>query len=70
MREHNEAMNRIDVIPPRAEITVDFAPGTTEIVRQHDGSYLKLAKLHADYDPGNRAAALSYLQERHASARS
>ena len=66
VREHNEAMNRIDVIPARAEIKVDFEPGTTEVVRQHDGSYLKLAKLHRDYDPTNRAAAMAYLQERHA----
>jgi 2-oxoglutarate ferredoxin oxidoreductase subunit beta len=66
VREHNEAMNRIDVIPARQEITVDFEPGTTEIVRQHDGSYLKLAKLHKDYDPTNRAQAMAYLQERQA----
>jgi 2-oxoglutarate ferredoxin oxidoreductase subunit beta len=66
VREHNEAMNRIDVIPPRAEIKVDFEPGTTEIVRQHDGSYLKLAKLHPNYDPTDRAAALAHIQERQA----
>ena len=66
VREHNEAMNRIDVIPARAEITVDFEPGTTEVVRQHDGSYLKLAKLHKDYDPTNRAEAMAHLQQRQA----
>ena len=27
---------------------------------------LKLAKLHADYDPRDRISALRYLQERHA----
>ena len=27
---------------------------------------LKLAKLHADYDPSNRVAAMTYLQERQA----
>ncbi|HEX2593405.1 MAG TPA: hypothetical protein VHL34_18025, partial [Rhizomicrobium sp.] len=35
-------------------------------VTQHDGSVLKLHKLHANYDPTNRAAALGYLQEREA----
>jgi len=64
VREHNEAMNRIDVIPAREEIKVDFEPGTTEIVRQHDGSYLKLAKLHKDYDPTDRAGAMAHLQAR------
>src|ERR1700742_4201634 len=66
VREHNDAMNRIDVIPARAEITVDFEPGTTEVVKQHDGSYIKLAKLHPTYDPTDRAAAMAPLQERQA----
>src|SRR5213078_4089660 len=29
VREHNEAVNRLDVIPARAAIAVDYAPGTT-----------------------------------------
>ena len=66
VRDHNEAVNRIDFVPAEKEITVDYEPGTTEVVRQHDGSLLKLAKLHPDYDPSNRAVALAYLQERHA----
>ncbi|HWY15876.1 MAG TPA: 2-oxoacid:ferredoxin oxidoreductase subunit beta [Rhizomicrobium sp.] len=66
VREHNEAVNRLDLITPREAIAVDYAPGTVETVTQHDGSVLKLAKLHADYDPRDRIAAMSYLQERHA----
>ena len=42
MREHNEAVNRLDFISGRAPITVDYAPGTTEVVEQHDGSRLVL----------------------------
>jgi len=38
VREHNDAVNRIDFIVPKGEITVDYAPGTVETVRQHDGS--------------------------------
>ncbi|MDE2184633.1 MAG: 2-oxoacid:ferredoxin oxidoreductase subunit beta [Alphaproteobacteria bacterium] len=64
VRDHNEAVNKLDLVPPRKEITADYEPGTTELVRQHDGSYLKLAKLNAQYDPTNRNAALAYLQER------
>jgi 2-oxoglutarate ferredoxin oxidoreductase subunit beta len=64
VRAHNEAVNRLDFMPPKAEITVDHEPGTVEMVTQHDGSVIKLAKLHPDYDPNNRAAALAYLQER------
>jgi 2-oxoglutarate ferredoxin oxidoreductase subunit beta len=66
VREHNDAMNRIDIIPARSEIKVDFEPGTTEVVKQHDGSYIKLAKLHPTYDPTDRAAAMAHLQERQA----
>jgi len=66
VREHNEAVNRLDFITPRETISVDYEPGTVETVTQHDGSVLKLAKLHADYDAHDRIAALRYLQERHA----
>jgi len=66
VREHNEAVNRMDVILGREEITVDYDPGTVELVTQHDGSILKLRKLHTDYDVHDRVAALSYLQERSA----
>jgi 2-oxoglutarate/2-oxoacid ferredoxin oxidoreductase subunit beta len=66
VREHNEAVNRIDFIESKAEITADYAPGTVQVVQQHDGSFLKLSKLAADYDPTNRVAAMAYLQERHA----
>jgi len=66
VREHNEAVNRLDVIMGRAEITADYAPGTVETVTQHDGSVLRLRKLAADYDPTDRVAAMTYLQERHA----
>ena len=63
VREHNEAVNRLDVITGRASITADYAPGQTEIVRQHDGTYLKLKKVAEDYDPSDRVAVMNYLQE-------
>jgi len=66
VREHNEAVNRLDVIPEREEITADYAPGTVEIVQQHDGSYLRLRKTSTEYDARDRIAAMTYLQERHA----
>jgi 2-oxoglutarate ferredoxin oxidoreductase subunit beta len=66
VREHNEAVNRLDVIEGRAPITVDQEPGTVELVTQHDGSVLRLRKLSAHYDPSDRTHALSYLQERQA----
>jgi 2-oxoglutarate/2-oxoacid ferredoxin oxidoreductase subunit beta len=64
VREHNEAVNYLDVIPTRSEITADYAPGTLEEVVQHDGSVVRLRKLAPDYDPHDRIAAMTYLQER------
>jgi len=66
VREHNEAVNRLDMIVGRDEITADYAPGTVEPVTQHDGSVLVLRKLATDYDPHDRIAAMTYLQERQA----
>ncbi|HKF70638.1 MAG TPA: 2-oxoacid:ferredoxin oxidoreductase subunit beta [Stellaceae bacterium] len=66
VRAHNDAVNRLDFITGRDEITVDYAPGTLETVTQHDGSVLRLRKLHAEYDPHDRISAMSYLLERDA----
>ncbi len=66
VRAHNDAVNRLDVIVGRQEITVDYAPGELEEVEQHDGSVLRLRKLAAGYDPHDRIAAMNYLQEQHA----
>ncbi|MBM3597897.1 MAG: 2-oxoacid:ferredoxin oxidoreductase subunit beta [Alphaproteobacteria bacterium] len=66
VREHNESVNRLDIIEGRSEITADYAPGTIEMVTQHDGSVLRLHKLALDYDPHDRISAMTYLQQRHA----
>src|SRR5690606_14343597 len=66
VREHNEAVNRLDVMPPRAEIVADYAPGELIDVQQHDGSVLRLHKLAEDYDPRDRIAAMNLVQQRHA----
>jgi 2-oxoglutarate ferredoxin oxidoreductase subunit beta len=63
VREHNEAVNRLDVLIGRAPITVDIAPGAVEYVEQHDGTTLALRKLNDDYDVHNRLAAMNFLQE-------
>ncbi len=64
VREHNEAVNQLDVITGREEITVDYAPGSTVMVTQHDGSMLKLHKLVQDYNVNDRGAAMAYLQRK------
>jgi 2-oxoglutarate ferredoxin oxidoreductase subunit beta len=66
VRQHNEAVNRLDYIEGREEITADYAPGTVVTVTQHDGSALRLRKLAEDYDPTDRVRVMNYLQERSA----
>jgi 2-oxoglutarate ferredoxin oxidoreductase subunit beta len=66
VREHNAAVNRLDVIEDHDEIVVDYEPGSVELVVQHDGSVLRLRKLAADYDPTDRVAAMSHLQSHQA----
>ncbi|TCZ64433.1 2-oxoacid:ferredoxin oxidoreductase subunit beta [Roseicella aquatilis] len=66
VREHNEAMNQLDVILGRETITADYAPGEVREVTQHDGSILRLRKLHEEYDPTDRVAAMHHLHERKA----
>ena len=63
VRQHNEAVSRIDFMTPGQEITTDYEPGSVVDVKQHDGSVLRLRKLHADYDPTDRYKAMAYMQE-------
>ena len=66
VREHNEAVNHLDLIEGRAPIAVEYAPGTVETVQQHDGTWLRLRKLADDYDVHDRVAAMDYMHRRHA----
>src|ERR1700751_5932034 len=61
VREHNDAVNRLDVLTGRDPITVDYEPGTGQIVEQHDGTRLALRKIDADYDPHDRLGAMTFL---------
>jgi len=66
VREHNEAVNALDVITMHREITTSYAPGTIQEVRQHDGSVLRLRKIEESYDASDRLAAMNYIQRRYA----
>ena len=66
VREHNEAVNRLDFMPRRDAITADYAPGEVIEVTQHDGSVLRLRKLAEDYDPSDRLAAMNHIAQHEA----
>src|SRR5437764_915818 len=61
VREHNEAVNRLDFWPSREAITVDYAEGAVIEVPQHDGSVIKLRKLASDYDPSDKVNAITHI---------
>jgi 2-oxoglutarate ferredoxin oxidoreductase subunit beta len=64
VRQHNEAVNRLDFIEGKEEITADYGPGDVIEVMQHDGTVLRLRKLAPDYDATDRIKVMNYLQER------
>jgi 2-oxoglutarate ferredoxin oxidoreductase subunit beta len=66
VREHNEAVNRIDIMQGRAPLVARYDPGALIEIAQHDGSVLSLRKVDADYDPTDRVAAMSFLHQRQA----
>jgi 2-oxoglutarate ferredoxin oxidoreductase subunit beta len=66
VRAHNEAVNRLDVILGREPIETSYDPGAVVEVTQHDGTVLRLRKLHAEHDPTDRVSAMHYLAERKA----
>src|SRR6201986_1739604 len=65
MQEHEEAISEIGFVPHFEEIDVEYDPGTTINVQIHDGSHLRLRKLHEDYGPTGRVTAVKALMEAH-----
>jgi len=65
-REHNVEVVQADFVPPREAITAEYAEGTVQNVQLHDGGWVKLRKVAADYDPTDRDRACSYIRERQA----
>jgi 2-oxoglutarate/2-oxoacid ferredoxin oxidoreductase subunit beta len=62
VRQHNEALNRIDFIALAPEIKAEPAPGEVLDLPNADGSIMRLRKLHADYDATDRLGAMNHLQ--------
>ncbi|MBN8507538.1 MAG: 2-oxoacid:ferredoxin oxidoreductase subunit beta [Burkholderiales bacterium] len=62
VREHNDAVSRIDFIDLAQEVKAEPAPGDVLELPQHDGTVMRLRKLHAGYDPTDRVAAMNHVQ--------
>src|ERR1700730_4144573 len=65
MQEHEEAISEVGFVPHFEEIDVEYDAGTTFDVTMHDGSHLRLRKLHEDYNPSDRVSAVKALMESH-----
>ncbi|MCL2660058.1 MAG: 2-oxoacid:ferredoxin oxidoreductase subunit beta [Acidobacteriaceae bacterium] len=61
VQEHDDAITEVGFVPHFEEIDVEYDPGTTIEVTMHDGSHLRLRKLHENFDPTDRATAISAL---------
>jgi 2-oxoglutarate ferredoxin oxidoreductase subunit beta len=61
VREHNEAVNRLDFWPSREAISVEYNEGDVVDVPGPDGTVIKLRKTHPEYDPTDRVKALEYV---------
>jgi 2-oxoglutarate/2-oxoacid ferredoxin oxidoreductase subunit beta len=65
VREHNEAVSRIDFIDLAKEPVAEpgmWKAGEVLELPQDDGTTMRLRKLHEDYDPTDRVAALTHVQ--------
>jgi 2-oxoglutarate/2-oxoacid ferredoxin oxidoreductase subunit beta len=62
VREHNEAVNRLDFMPERTPIAVDYPEGSVRDVVMHDGGLVRLHKIDPAYDPSDKVAAMAYLE--------
>ena len=63
LQEHDVPISELGFVPHFEDIAVDYDHGTTVEVQMHDGSHLRLRKLHEDYNPTSRVAAVSALME-------
>src|ERR1700751_3075041 len=65
MQEHEEAINEVGFVPHFEDISIEYDPGSTYDVTMHDGSHLRLRKLHENYNPTDRVTAVKALMEAH-----
>ena len=63
IKDHEEALQELDFVPSFEDISVEIGEGEVRDVPLYDGSVLRLRKLHRDYDPTDRMAALATLDE-------
>ncbi|HEX5626052.1 MAG TPA: 2-oxoacid:ferredoxin oxidoreductase subunit beta [Saprospiraceae bacterium] len=61
VRQHIDATATLDFVPHAAEIRTQYEPGSLQDVLLHDGSAIRLNKLHGEWDPTNKDSAVKAL---------
>lgn len=62
-KESEELLHEVGFVPAFEQITVEYEPGTTQVVEMHDGSKITLKKLDRDYDALDKAASLRLIRD-------
>lgn len=67
-QEHQISLHEIqvmapDYVPAREEITAEQVDDETMVVEMHDGTFIQLQTVGDEYDPRNRAQAISKLEQ-------
>src|SRR6187401_2752931 len=63
VKDHDDPLEEVSFVPFFEDISVDYAPGSTQEVTMHDGSKLRLKKLEEEYDATDKINALKRLHE-------
>ncbi len=63
MKDHETSLHELDFVPYFQDIAVEIPEGEVTDVEMHDGSHLRIRKLGRDYDPTDRLAAATVLEE-------
>ncbi|HKQ70059.1 MAG TPA: 2-oxoacid:ferredoxin oxidoreductase subunit beta [Polyangiaceae bacterium] len=61
-RKHRLEVLQTDFIPGGQEISTEYEPGTSQSVTMHDGSVVRFSKVAEDYDPKDREAVQTFVQ--------
>jgi len=63
VKDHEQPLHTLDFVPAYADISVEISEGATKDIKLHDGSILRIKKLHREYDPSDKLTALAVLSE-------
>jgi 2-oxoglutarate ferredoxin oxidoreductase subunit beta len=62
-KQHEDPLHEVGFVPYFEEIKADYEPGTVQEIVMADGSHITLKKLDHEYNPTDRAQALTLLHK-------